>query len=196
MAGSHAMHAFIEPPARIPWYLRLGIWFSERLTGKVLLPARLLAWYPRAALGSGVLESLIAHREGRVDERMLKLVRLQASLAISCPFCLDMNAVGFQKDGLSPEELAALQAQVDPDSVASFSPAERLALRYATAISQSPIAVPPELVRELRNHFSERELVVLASTVAQVNYWGRLIQALGIPPAGFSESCTVPPRAA
>ncbi len=190
------MHAFIEPPARIPWYLRLGIWFSERLTGKVLLPARLLAWYPRAALGSGVLESLIAHREGRVDERMLKLVRLGSSLAISCPFCLDMNSVGFQKDGVSPEELAALQGQVELDAVDSFSPAERLALRYATAISQSPIAVPPELVRELRNHFSERELVVLASTVAQVNYWGRLIQALGIPPAGFSESCAVPPRAA
>ncbi len=57
----------------------------QRPTGKVLLPARLLAWYPRAALGSGVMEALIAHREGRVDERMLKLVRVQTSFAIPSP---------------------------------------------------------------------------------------------------------------
>lgn len=36
-----------------------------------------------------------------------------------------------------------------------------------------------------------REIVILASTAAQVNYWARLIQALGIPPAGFSEQCDI-----
>jgi alkylhydroperoxidase family enzyme len=49
-------------------------------------------------------------------------------------------------------------------------------------------------MRELKAHFTERELVVLASTAAQVNYWGRLIQALGIPPAGFSGQCELPAR--
>jgi hypothetical protein len=34
-------------------------------------------------------------------------------------------------------------------------------------------------------------MVILASTTAQVNYWARLIQALGIPPAGFNEACEV-----
>lgn len=190
------MHAFIAPPARIPWYLRIGIWFSERLTGKVLLPARLLAWYPRAALGSGVMEALIAHREGRVDERMLKLVRVQTSFAISCPFCIDMNSAEYPKAGLKPEELEALRGGADVDAVGSFSPGERLALRYCKALSRSPISVPPELVAELKAHFTERELVVLASTAAQVNYWGRLIQGLGVPPAGFSEHCELPSRAA
>jgi alkylhydroperoxidase family enzyme len=41
----------------------------------------------------------------------------------------------------------------------------------------------------LKQHFTEREIVILASTAAQVNYWARLIQALGIPPAGFSDHC-------
>ena len=39
---------------------------------------------------------------------------------------------------------------------------------------------------ELQAAFEPRELVVLAATAAQVNYWARLIQALGIPPAGFT----------
>jgi len=29
--------------------------------------------------------------------------------------------------------------------------------------------------------------VILVSTAAQVNYWARLIQGLGIPPAGFGQ---------
>ena len=48
----------------------------------------------------------------------------------------------------------------------------------------------PALLRDLLKTFSERELVVLASTIAQVNFWARLVQGLGVPPAGFSDSCS------
>ena len=80
--------AFIDPPPRAPLLLRLGTWLAERITGKRLLPARILAWYPRAALGAGLLEATITNRDGRIDRRMLKLVRLVASFATACPFCL------------------------------------------------------------------------------------------------------------
>jgi hypothetical protein len=40
-------------------------------------------------------------------------------------------------------------------------------------------------------NFTEREIVILASTAAQVNYWTRLLQALGVPPAGFSDHCDI-----
>ena len=93
------MTAFIAPPKRIPFYLRIGIWVTKRVTGKDLLPARLLAWYPKAALGSGVLESLVAHQDGNLDERMLKLVRMQASFAAACPFCIDMNSFQYEDSG-------------------------------------------------------------------------------------------------
>jgi hypothetical protein len=45
---------------------------------------------------------------------------------------------------------------------------------------------PPAFITELKEHFNEREIVILATTAAQVNYWTRLIQALGCPPAGLS----------
>jgi hypothetical protein len=68
------MSAYIPPPPRIPWYLRLAIWISERQTGKEMLVARILAWYPKAAIGSGLLESFVAHKDKTVSERLLKLV--------------------------------------------------------------------------------------------------------------------------
>ena len=47
------------------------------------------------------------------------------------------------------------------------------------------------LLGELLATFSEREMVVIASTIAQVNFWTRMIQGLGVPPAGFSGTCSI-----
>jgi len=117
---------------------------------------------------------------------MLKLVRLAASFATACPFCADMNAYQHREAGVTDEELEALRARVEPDDLGSLSERERLAVRYARLASQTPLHFPPEVVAALQRSFGERELVVLATTAAQVNYWARLVQSLGIPPAGFT----------
>ena len=182
------MNAFIDPPVRIPLFLKLGIWISERITGKRMLPARILAWYPKAALGSGFLEALVAHQDGKLDERLLKLVRMAASSAAACPFCIDMNSYDYPSLGISEAEVLALRGQLELDSVPTFSIRERLAIQYSRLVSQTPLKFYPEFIERIKANFDEREIVILASTAAQVNYWARLIQALGIPPAGFSEA--------
>ena len=184
--------AFINPPKMIPLFLRPGIWLSKKITGKDLEIPRLLSWYPKAAIGSAVLESLVAHKDKTISERMLKLVRMQASFAASCPFCIDMNSADYEESGITPEELAALQDSKLIAKSSAFSEREKLALEYARLISASPLAFPGGFIESLRQNFDEREIVILASTAAQVNYWARLIQALGIPPAGFSGVCKLP----
>ena len=179
------MQTFIKQPERIPFILRLGIWFSEKITGKTMLPARILAWYPKAAIGSGVMESLVAHEDGQMTQRMLKLVRMTASYATACPFCVDMNSYEHRRAGITDEEAESLRGDVE--KVGSFSEKEKLAIAYTRVISQTPLKFHPDLVERVRSAFTEREFVILASTAAQVNYWARLIQALGIPPAGFGE---------
>ncbi len=183
------MDAFLPEPPRLPLLLRPGIWLAEKITGRRMLPARLMAWHPRTAIGSGVLEALTPHGRSVAQHRLLKLVRLKASLATACPFCLDMNSPDVRETGISQEELDALAREGGEDSVSSFSAAERAAISYAGAISATPLAVPQRLVEALREHFAPREVVMIASAAAQVNYWARLIQALGIPPAGFSSDC-------
>ncbi len=183
------MYAFIDPPGRIPFYLRGGIWISKRVTGKEMLPAKLLAWYPKAAIGSGILESLVAHQDGDLTERILKIVRIQASFAAACSFCVDMNSYQYEEKQITKEELKVLQGIKQAEEVTSFSDRELLAIQYAKLISQTPLQFPRYFIEELKRQFNEREIVILASTAAQVNYWARLIQALGIPPAGFSDQC-------
>jgi alkylhydroperoxidase family enzyme len=179
--------AFIAPPKRIPLWLRIGLWFTRRVTGKELLPPRLLAWYPKAAFSSGVMEALVAHSDRNLSARLLKLVRMQASFSAACPFCIDMNSQRFSEYHISAQELAAIQGLVSAEVVATFSDRERLALRYTRQISATPLSFSEELMQAIQKTFTEREIVILATTAAQVNYWARLIQALGAPPAGFME---------
>jgi alkylhydroperoxidase family enzyme len=182
------MQAFIDPPQNIPFFLRFGIWISKKVTGKDLLPARILAWYPKAAVGSGVLESLVAHRDGKLGERILKIMRIQSSYAASCNFCIDMNTYQYDATGITEEELLVLQGRKPLVDVTTFSKGESLAIQYAILISQTPLKFSIDFIDELKEHFNEREMVILASTAAQVNYWARLIQALGRPAAVFNEN--------
>jgi alkylhydroperoxidase family enzyme len=177
--------AFISPPTKIPFFLRVGLWIARKVSGIDLLPARLLAWYPKAALSSAVLEGLIAHRDRNLDERILKLVRMTVSFTAGCPFCVDMNSARWEKL-ITPDELAVLQGRKSMEEVHSLTDREKLAIEYAQLASSTPLKFPLSFVVDLNEHFNEREIVILATTSAQVNYWTRLIQALGCPPAGFS----------
>jgi len=174
--------AFIAPPARMPFYLRWGLRIAQRRTSTELLPAQLLAWYPKAAIGSAVLESLIAHDDGRITERTLKLVRMAVSFAVSCPFCVGMNSDGWEKL-MTPVEREAVQGLRPLDGAdVHFSEFERLAIEYARRASETPLNFDAAFGARLTESFTERETVVLATTAAQVNYWARVIQSLGCPP--------------
>lgn len=185
------MAAFIEQPKRIPLLLKFGLWISKRITGKDLLVEKLLYVYPKVAVGSAILESLVAHKDKDLNERILKLVRMQASISASCPFCIDMNSFEFEKHGITINEIEVLQGIRKHCEVTTFSKRELLAIEYSEIISKTPLSFPQDFINELNKNFKEREIVILASTAAQVNYWARLIQALGIPPAGFCETCNV-----
>ena len=116
---------------------------------------------------------------------MLKLIRMAASYAVACPFCVDMNSYEHRKYGISEEEAQALRGDIEV--VTSFSEREKLAITYTRLISATPLKFHPDVVEKVKSAFTEREFVILVSTAAQVNFWARLIQGLGIPPAGFGE---------
>lgn len=185
--------AFIEPPGRIPMFIKAGIWISGRVTKKDLLAPKLLTWYPKVAISSGILESLVAHGKKDLDRRILKLIRIQASICVACPFCVDMNSFEYDKEGITTEEMEGLTGNVALEAISTFSTKERLAIEYTKIISQTPVEVPMELIGELKKAFTPREIVILSSTAAQVNYWARLLVSLGVPPAGFSETCVISP---
>jgi alkylhydroperoxidase family enzyme len=184
-----AKKAFIDPPKKINFFLKLGISISHKITKKDLLVPKLLAWAPKVAISSGVLESLVDHGNHDLDRRLLKLIRIQTSLSVSCPFCIDMNTFDYQKDGITDDELEVLKGRKSESDIHSFSERERATLDYVKHLTRSPIVMPKEVSDRIIHNFTPREIVILASTVAQVDYWARLIQGLGVPPEGFMDQC-------
>ena len=101
-----------------------------------------------------------------------------------------MNAATYTRAGLAREELDAL-LDLDEARWPALGDRTALAARYARALSRTPVTLDATLVEELRVAFSAREVVTLATTIAQVNFWSRFNQGLGVPSAGFfvEEAC-------
>ncbi len=171
----------VEPPRRIPWYLRPGLWIAARIAGGEPVPTRLLAHAPKLAVGAGIFEALAAG-PAEVEPRLLALARIAASVSCGCPCCVDMNAATWKRAGLSAGELNALLKEGD---VGFLGDRERLAAEYARVLSRTPICLDGDLSKALLKVFQPRELVVLAATIAQVNYWSWFNQGLGVPSVRF-----------
>lgn len=192
----------LEAPRTIPLLLRPALWIARRMTGKDPLPARLLSHFPKAALAGGLLEVLSAHAPKDLDARTLKLARLTASVISGCPFCIDMNASEHEQAGVSRGELALLVRRDIDALVASFeSERDRVVVELARAMSVTPVRADAVLRERLRAVFEPKAIVTLSTAIAQVNYWARLNQALGVPAAGFffreGDRCeALPPAAA
>lgn len=180
--------AFIKQ-AKIPFPIEKIIEAFEKKLGGPMMPARLLLWTPKAFVSSMILEGLIAHKSGSVDERLLKLIRMQVSLRIACPFCIDMNSSKFRDYDISIDEIQAMQGIKALKEVKTFSRKERLTLYYLRGLIRTPIKHNPKVIEEMTKLFTEKEFSTIVTTIAQVDYWTRIIQGYGIQPAGFLESC-------
>jgi alkylhydroperoxidase family enzyme len=87
-----------------------------------------------------------------------------------------------------------MQALADYESSALFTPVERLVLRYADCMTNTPVEVPEQMFAELRKVFTPRQLVELTSAIAWENYRARFNHAVGAQAEGFSEPgfCVMP----
>jgi len=72
-----------------------------------------------------------------------------------------------------------------------FSAAERVALEYAERITWTGDNVDDDFFAELREHYSEPQIVELTAAIAFENFRSKFNPALGVAAQGF---CVVPKR--
>jgi 4-carboxymuconolactone decarboxylase len=108
---------------------------------------------------------------------------------------MDIGSAVGRAAGLSEAKLRALN-EYETNPV--FNEVERLVLRYAIALTETPADVPDELFDALKRHFDAGQLVELTSAIAWENYRARFNRAFEIAPDGFSDGafCALPERTA
>jgi AhpD family alkylhydroperoxidase len=130
--------------------------------------------YSKAAPGAyraiSALEKYV--RECGLETSLLELVRLRASQINGCAFCIDMHWKDARAAGESEQRLYSLDAWRE---TSFYTERERAALAWTeavTLIANNHIA--DELYEQVRQHFSEEELVNLTMAVVAINGWNRL----------------------
>ena len=94
-----------------------------------------------------------------------------------------------RQQGLTEEKLKALG---DFETSAALDERDKLVLRYAAAMTETPVHVPDELCAAIAGKFNEQQIVELTSCIAWENYRARFDHALGIEAEGFSEGSFCP----
>lgn len=83
-------------------------------------------------------------------------------------------------------------ALADFETSEEFSDLERLVLRYAAAMTQTPVLVSDQLFNHLHSRFNEKQMVELTSAIAWENYRARFNHAFQIEAEGFSQGAFCP----
>ncbi len=179
---------------------RLAFFFTRRKlarmagleTAGMLEPLRLYAHIPRLLSAYGRLEQA----ESKLDvlsPRQRALAELKSATTVRCEYCIDLGSQIARQWGITDEELLAL---ADYHSAPCFSPADKLILDYATAVSRTPVEVPDRLFDALRAHFDTAQLVGLTHVITLGNLRARFNVALGIGSSGFcgDRVCALPDR--
>lgn len=109
---------------------------------------------------------------GVIEPRLKELVRLRIATLNGCKTC---KAARLARDVVKESEAAS---GVDHPDAASFTPRERAAIQLAEAMALDHHAIDDDVIRALRQHFSEAELLELMMMAGQYIGFGRMLAIL------------------
>jgi len=176
---------------------RFGPKMMTKLTGRApqrgsgLEPMELWAHQPKMMMAMGKFNQAVRKGKG-VEERVKNLMELKGAQMIGCEYCVDLGSQICRNSGLTDDELMALPRYHESDL---FSDREKLALDYTVAVMRTPVEVSDELFAQVKEHFTDAQLVELTALLTLVNL-DRFNAAFGIGSAGFSDGmvCVLPDR--
>jgi len=107
-----------------------------------------------------------------LEHSLLELVKMRASQINGCAYCLKMHSRDARAAGESEERLYLLDAW---EEAPVYSPRERAALAWTDALTRITEGHAPDAVYdEVRQHFSEPELMNLTLAIVTINGWNRI----------------------
>src|SRR5687768_13173175 len=107
-----------------------------------------------------------------LEPLLLELVKMRASQINGCAYCIDMHSKDARALGESEQRLYALNAWRETPF---YSARERAALLWTEELTLLSVGHAPDAVyEEVRQHFSDEEMVNLTLAIVTINGWNRL----------------------
>lgn len=172
----------VKPIQRYPWYLFPFFWNQKRKYGQLLAPALLWGRVPKLFVAVATLYGVLDRRHSPLGPVLRSLVTVRVSQMNGCRFCVDLNSATLIKRAGSQAKVDALDGWRDSDR---FDPAEKAALDYAEAMTDSTRRVTDAIVDRLRHFFDDDAIVELTGLIAFQNLSSKFNSALDAPAQGF-----------
>jgi AhpD family alkylhydroperoxidase len=119
----------------------------------------------------------------RIEQHLLDLISFRVSQINGCAFCLDMHSKDLRAMGETEQRLYMLDAWHEAPL---YTNRERAAFAWAEALTNlNDGRISDEVYHEVRQQFSEEEIVDLTMEVISINAWNRINVAFRTPAGGY-----------
>ena len=129
----------------------------------------------RKYISSSLTQALLKlsfESQKHLEHSLLRLVEIRASQINGCAYCLDMHTKDARAAGETEQRIYTLDAWRETPL---FTDRERAALEWTEAVTLvAETRVPDDVYQQVRQQFSEEELVELTFAVIVINSWNRL----------------------
>jgi len=142
----------------------------ENLTDLEQGLTRYFAHCPEQTLGLMAFGGALKQNRSLPD-RLVELVRLRVAFFNQCRSCMAIRYSDAVADGVTEGLVCSLER---PQEAGNLSAAEKVAIRYGELMATDHLAIDDALYADLRQHFSEAQIVELGMTVAFFVGFGRL----------------------
>ncbi len=115
---------------------------------------------------------------GQVSQRFKQLARLKLSLLHGCRTCNRQNIPGAREAGFTDSQIDALIT----GNMSAFNAAEQAVIAYAeqVALTNMEGELTPALFRQLREHFTEADILELGTVMAIISGMAKLSFVLNV----------------
>ncbi|MFY9558960.1 MAG: carboxymuconolactone decarboxylase family protein [Terriglobales bacterium] len=136
-----------------------------------------LAHTPALALATaGYLKALLS--DGALPGSYKELIALRLSALLSSEYATKAHALSARQKGATEAQIAAARADFESGP---FTPAEELGFRAAERLHRSAADITDDFYAELKQHFTDPQIIELVATAAAFELFPRFVDALRIP---------------
>lgn len=171
--------------------IKIGYRIARKRLGEVPEPFAVLANHRKLFMASARHELALEKAMHALPPALIQLAVYRTGWTVGCSWCVDFGAMLQRLDGL---DIDRLQQIADFETSPAFSEAERAIIRYADAMTETPMTVTDEQVAALVATYGVEAVLELTYQISHENQRARMNHALGITDQGYSsgDACRVP----
>lgn len=171
--------------------VKIGYRMARKQLGEVPEPFAVMAHHRKLFMASARHELALQKAMHVVPEPLIELAVYRTAWTVGCSWCVDFGEMLQRLNGLGVDRLKEI---ADFETSDKYSDAEREVIRYADAMTSTPMEVTDEQVASLVEQYGDKGVLELTYQISHENQRARFNHALGITDQGFGsgDSCRVP----